>query len=453
MNSAPPASPAPSVSRSGQTLERAAADLATRVAALEKELDALPTRSARDAAQLRRSDEVTARTRALRRDFLTANAGEIYDVLTDGRRTHVRLKELLNAAAVRFPGVVPAEARMAAERELVQADRDGLEIDQAVFCAAVLRHPRAGRHLVDAMLRPAPRSEPLLDVFRRTGRIELATVVVERRGRAAHVTFRNPDTLNAEDNQLIDDLEAAVDVVLLDDRCAAGVLRGGPVNHPRYQGRRVFSAGINLKELRNGRISFLDFLLGRELGYIHKIWRGVLTDPQNPSWGERCVQKPWAGVVDSFAIGGGMQLLLVLDRVIAEDEAYFSLPAADEGIVPGLANLRLTRTLGARLARSVILGGVRIAATDPRARLICDEIVPAEELDDAAERAAEQLAAPAVAANRRMLTLAEEPVELFLQYLADFAVIQAQRAYSTDVLAKVESRWQASRAVAGGIRR
>jgi thioesterase DpgC len=258
------------------------------------------------------------------------------------------------------------------------------------------------------------------------------------------VEFRNTARLNAEDGRLIADLDTAVDLVLLDDQVRVGVLRGGQVDHPKYRGRRVFSAGVNLTDLRNGKISFVDFLLGRELGYVNKILRGVLTEPDAGAWCERAVAKPWIAAVDTFAIGGGMQLLLVMDRVLAEENAYFSLPAAAEGIVPGLGNLRLTRQTGARLARQVILGGRRIAATEPEAALLCDEIVPAAELDAAVDRAVAELAVPAVAANRQMLTLAEEPLDHFREYLAEFAVVQAGRTYSEDVLAKVERRWQDS---------
>lgn len=155
------------------------------------------------------------------------------------------------------------------------------------------------------------------------------------------------------------------------------------------------------------------------------------------------------GAVDSFAIGGGMQLLLVLDRVIAEEGAYFSLPAAEEGIVPGLGNLRLGRLTGARVARQVILGGRRIDAGDPDARLVCDEVVAAGDMADAVERAVAELGAPAVAANRRMLALTEEPLDSYRTYLAEFALVQAGRSYSDDVLAKVERRWQQSQSRRG----
>ncbi|WP_267244920.1 (3,5-dihydroxyphenyl)acetyl-CoA 1,2-dioxygenase DpgC [Streptomyces sp. PR69] len=426
-------------------LDADAAALDRYAEAAEDVLAALPAPAKRDPAQRDLADQVFAGTRAARRAFLAAHTEAVYDAVTANRSRHLRLPDVVYAVADRFPGLAPTRAQMDAERAYIQADKEGREIDQGLLCGALLRSPSVGRHLIDAMLMPTPRALELLEEFRATGRAALDSLVVERRGGAAHVTFRNTHCLNAEDNRLIADLETAVDLALLDDQVWVGVLRGGEVDHPKYQGRRVFSAGINLKDLRDGAISFLDFLMGRELGYLNKILRGLCVAPEAAAWAERTTQKPWVGAVDTFAIGGGMQLLLVLDRVIAEEDAYVSLPAAEEGIVPGLGNLRLGRLTGARLSRQVILGGRRIAMRDREASLVCDEIVPAEELDEAVERAVRDLSAPAVAANRRMLNLSEEPLDLFREYLAEFAVTQVARAYSDDVLAKVERRWQRSR--------
>jgi (3,5-dihydroxyphenyl)acetyl-CoA 1,2-dioxygenase len=69
------------------------------------------------------------------------------------------------------------------------------------------------------------------------------------------------------------------------------------------------------------------------VGYIHKLLRGVLASG-GERWDTPSAEKPWLAVVDGFAIGGGMQLLLVFDQVLAASDAYFSLPAADEGIIP-----------------------------------------------------------------------------------------------------------------------
>ncbi|MFD4504146.1 (3,5-dihydroxyphenyl)acetyl-CoA 1,2-dioxygenase DpgC [Streptomyces sp. NPDC058457] len=425
-------------------LEQDRAALAAHTAETERLLAAYPSRPLRTPQQQEAAERLFGSAREVRQAFLALHTDTVYDELTERHTRHLRLPELLLAAAERFPGLVPTSEQMAAENAWIQAEKDGREVDQAIFCSAVLRSPTAGRHLVEAMLQPTRHALELLPGYRAEGRIELDRVLVERHGRATHITFRNAHCLNAEDNRLIADLETAVDLALLDEATAVGVLRGGEVDHPRYQGRRVFSAGINLKDLRNGDISFVEFLLGRELGYINKMYRGLVTAPGTVGRTERPVQKPWVGAVDTFAIGGGMQLLLVLDRVIAEEGAWFSLPAAEEGIVPGLGNLRLSRLTGARTARQVILGGRRISTDDPDFRHLCDEVVSADGMAGAVERAVTELAAPAVAANRHMLCLVEEPLDLYREYLAEFAVVQAARSYSEDVLDKVERRWQKS---------
>jgi thioesterase DpgC len=214
------------------------------------------------------------------------------------------------------------------------------------------------------------------------------------------------------------------------------------MTHPRYRGRRIFSAGINLKALHDGGISLVGFLLRRELGYISKLIRGILVEDET-CWRSPVVQKPWVAAVDGFAIGGGMQLLLAFDHVIAASDAYLSLPAAAEGIVPGAANFRLTRSLGPRLSRQVILGGRRIWASEPVARLVVDEVVEPARLEEAIEGSLDRLQGPAVVANRRMLNLAEETPDEFRRYMAEFAVQQALRLYSEDVIEKA-SRFRAS---------
>lgn len=394
-------------------------------------LASLPPKSERTPEQQQRVAEALAHTRLLRARFLRANVAELYDELTHGRTTPLRLPELVDAAAATFPGLVPGSDEIARERLLVQAEKDGLEIDQGVFFREVLRSDLAGPHLVDSMRRATPKALDLLPAFRATGVVELEAVRIERRGGAAHLTMCRAHNLNAEDADQVDDLETAVDLALLDPAVRVGVLRGGEMSHPRYAGRRVFSAGINLKFLHAGQISLVDFLLRRELGYINKIVRGLVVDEFET------IAKPWVAAVDTFAIGGGAQLLLAFDRVIAGADSYFSLPAAQEGIVPGAGNLRLTQLAGGRVSRQVILWGRRIWATEPDARLLFDDVVDPREVGAAVEESADRLDSPAVVANRHMLNLAAEPPAAFRAYMAEFASQQAMRLYGDDVVAKV----------------
>ncbi|MGH3739442.1 MAG: (3,5-dihydroxyphenyl)acetyl-CoA 1,2-dioxygenase DpgC, partial [Micromonosporaceae bacterium] len=373
--------------------------------------------------------------RALRAAFLDRHADAVYDELTAGRTRELRLDALCRAAATAFPGLLPTDPQLAADRARPQAAKEGHEIDQGIFVSRLLRSPVAGRHLLDAMLRPTPRAERLLSGFLRDGAADLGSVRLERRDGAAYLTMCRDDCLNAEDNRQVDDMETAVDLALLDPAVRVGVLRGGEMTHPRYRGRRVFSSGINLKALHRGDIGLVDFLLRRELGYIQKLVRG-LRGP-GASWAVPTTQRAWIAVVEGFAIGGGAQLLLVADHVIAESGAYLSLPAAQEGIVPGVSNFRLTRAVGSRIARQVILRGRRIFVDEPDARYLVDEVCEPAELERAVARSVAALGGPAVQTNRRMLNLADEPPDDFRRYLAEFALQQALRIYSADVIGKV----------------
>lgn len=395
----------------------------------------LPTPAKRSAGQRVSAARTHDAARTLRSQFMAAHVDAVYDELTDGRTVSLRLAELVEAAAVAFPGLVPAAAQLAAEQTRPQADKEGREIDQGIFLSWILRSPQAGPHLLNAMLQPTPRALRLLREFSRTGTADLGSVRVERRTGVAHLTMCRDDCLNAEDNRQVEDMETAVDLALLDPAVRVGLLRGGVMSHPRYRGKRVFSAGINLKSLHSGGISLVGFLLRRELGYIHKLVRGILVeDPMR--WHSPPVEKPWVAAVDGFAIGGGMQLLLVFDHVIAAADAYLSLPAAQEGIIPGAGNFRLARRIGPRLSRQVILQGRRIWASEPAARLLVDEVAEQPDLEETIARSCDRLRGPAVVVNRHMLNLAEEPLDEFRRYMAAFAVQQAVRLYSEDVISK-----------------
>lgn len=416
-------------------LPRARQVLAEASARAEAIIAALPDPGKRSPGQRAAAAAAHCTVRGARSRFMAVHADAVYDELTGSRGRYLRLGELVEATSVAFPGLVPTASQMTAEWARPQASKEGREIDQAIFLRGVLSSSLAGPHLMDAMLRPTPRALRLLPEFSRTGVADLGSVRVARHSGTARLTMCRDDCLNAEDNQQVEDMETAVDLALLDPEVRVGLLRGEVMSHPRYRGKRVFSAGINLKALHAGSISLVDFLLRRELGYISKLVRGILAEDE-ACWHSRTVQKPWVAAVDGFAIGGGMQLLLAVDHVLAAADAYCCLPAAQEGIVPGAANFRLTRSLGPRLSRQVILEGRRIWATEPAAALLIDEVVEPADMDEAIEGSLDRLQAPAVAANRRMLNLAEESQEELRRYMAEFAVNQALRLYSEDVITK-----------------
>ncbi|WP_329218557.1 enoyl-CoA hydratase/isomerase family protein [Streptomyces sp. NBC_01485] len=411
------------------------------LARTEEELRAVPPKGERDERQAAVADEAHRAARRARHRFVESHAEQVYRELTDDRKAFLRLDDLAYQASELLPGLVPTKERIEEERALPQRGKEGREIDQGILFWGLLRSSAAGRHLMDAMRRPTLRALAALPGFRENGRVDLGLVSVRRDGDVAEVTVDNHEFLNAEDDLLVADLEVAVDLVLLDDSVRVGVMRGAPMRHPRYAGRRVFSAGINLTRLYQGDISLLDFFLGRELGYINKIFRGITVADAAGDWVDEPVEKPWIGVVDTFAIGGGAQILLCFDHVVATDEAYFTLPALKEGIIPGAANLRLPRQAGTRLSRQSILHNRRIDAASVEGALLVDEVVAQDRVEGAVSAVAEELANPAVIANRRMLNQHEEPEDVFRQYMAAYSLEQSRRLYSSDLVANLERTW------------
>lgn len=378
--------------------------------------------------------------------FLDRHATAVYDRLSDARRRFLRADALLFEAARRFPGLAPTRAELAGEAGLKQGDKFGREIAQGVVLSKFLADPVAGHHLCHAMLLPLTGASEALAKFRRDSRLELGKARLERRGAAVVLTHSHPATLNAEDDTTLPDTELAVDVALMDPDSRLCVLRGGPVDHPKHGGRRLFGSGINLTHIYRGRISYLFYLL-RDLGYVNKLYRGLAVpdrDPDEVAGGTS--EKLWIAAVEGFAIGGACQLLLATDYVIGEAGAYASLPARKEGIIPGAANLRLPRFLGDRLARQAIMYERRIDCDTDEGRLLFDEVVPAGALDGALDTVADRLATSGVVSaegNRRALRVGAEPLDLFRRYMATYAREQAFCHFSPALLDNLERYWNA----------
>jgi enoyl-CoA hydratase/carnithine racemase len=380
-----------------------------------------------------------------RERFLREHAGEVYAELTDDFATPLRLDELVYRAAERFPGLVPTRAEVEAQAERLQGEKEGAEIAQGLLLAHVLASPRAGAHLVWAMLRPTELALGRLDELRSTGAVDLGGAYVRRDGVAGVLELRNPRHLNAEDATTLAATEAAVDLVLLDPDIEVGVFRGGVVDHPRYAGRRIFGAGINLTHLYRGLVPFL-FYLVRDMGYVNKLYRGLSSPEWRPGVLEETTEKLWIAATETYAIGGACQLLHVMDHVIAERGCRLYLPARKEGIIPGASNLRLARSVGDRIARQAILAGREFEAGTPDGDLLCDEVVEPGEMDAAIERRVEALTSSGLvnaAANRRMLRVGVEPLELFRTYMAVYAREQAFCHFSPALIANLERHWDA----------
>jgi (3,5-dihydroxyphenyl)acetyl-CoA 1,2-dioxygenase len=409
-------------------------------------IEQLPAKPKRDLSQAKAAAFIHEKARAARQQFLHRHAAAIYTKLTHDYSRFVRLDKLVAAAARDFPGLVPNDMQLAIEEGLRQGEKDGLEIDQGLFLSYILGHETAGTHLCHAMLLARDDSKEHLAKFTRDGVLDLGPAHLARRGNAVYLETTNARYLNAEDQTTIDTMEIAVDVAILDPKSTIAVLRGRSVEHPKYRGRRVFGSGINLTHLYQGKIPFLWFLQ-RDLGFVHKFMRGVAQPEMVPDdvsgYG---TEKPWISAVETFAIGGHCQILLTQDYVLAASDAFMTLPARKEGIIPGFSNLRLPRFTGDRLARQLIQYERRLACDSPEGRLVCDEIVAPDEMDDAIDRVVQGLTSSgAVGAigNRRAFRITEEPLDLFRRYAAVYAREQAYCHFSPALIANLERHWDA----------
>jgi thioesterase DpgC len=421
--------------RSG-ALDADAAELSRFAGAGAALLERLPPAGRRDERERAAAEAIATALNEARERFLAGHVEAVYAALTGDLSLPVRDEQLVHDAAERFPGLTPDRATLAAERERPLAAKEGHEIAQGLLLAHVLGSPRAGRHLIESMLRPTAAALERLDEFRAVGELDLGTVTVRRDGRAGVLELCNPRHLNAEDDTTLAACECAVDLILLDPDLEVGVLRGGAVAHPRYSGRRIFGAGLNLTRLYQGQLPFM-FFVTRDLGFVHKVFRG-LSEPQ--------VEKLWVATAETYAIGGACQLLHVVDHVIAARGCRLYLPARKEGIIPGASNLRLPRFVGDRLARQAILSGLEFEAGTPPAELLCDEVVEEDELDAALSARLDALTSSGLvnaAANRRALRIGQEPLDVFREYMATFSREQAHCHFSPALVRNLEEHWRA----------
>ena len=368
------------------------------------------------------------------------NALRLYDELTAARTRFLRVDELCRRAAEK--GALPSDADLAAEARLPLKDKKGLEKQQGRFLAEILGNPVAGTHLCHAMLLPLEASKAKLEEYQQKSELDLGSVHIKRHGKASVLTMRNPRYLNAEDETTLPGTEIAVDVALLDPQTEVCVLRGDVVTHTKHAGRRLFGAGINLTHLYEGKIRYLWYLI-RDLGFVNKLYRGLAHEDQSPEIAS--TEKLWIAAVEGFAIGGHCQILLTMDYTIAAQDAYLTLPARKEGIIPGAANLRLPRFVGDRIARQAILAERRIECDSAEGRLICDEVVPPGALEGKLEEIIEKLTSSGVvsaAGNRRAFRAGEEPLDTFRRYMAIYAREQADCHFSPALIANLEKNWK-----------
>jgi len=410
-------------------------------------LSKLPMKPKRTREQQLAADIIQLHCRNTRERFLANHTDAIYRKLTKNLDSFLRVDDLAYDASKLVPGLTPTRQQVAAESAHLQSEKDGVEIDQGLFLSHMLANADTGTHLCHAMLRPKMESIERAQEFILRDVIDFGPAKVERQGKAAVVTIKNPRVLNAEDNDTLDDSETATDIAIFDPMSEICVLRGDFVDHPQYKDRKIFSSGINLTHLYRGKIPYL-WYIRRDMGIVNKMFRGLAMGSASPDevYGGTH-EKPWIAGVDVFAVGGGCQYLLAMDYVVAGSDAYMTLPARKEGIIPGAANLRLSRFVGARIARQAILVGRRLDCNSSEGRLICDVIVPPDEVDAAVEAAVADFTGSGMASaagNRRAFRVWEEPLDMFRRYMAVYCREQAYCHFSPALIANLERHWNAA---------
>lgn len=195
-----------------------------------------------------------------------------------------------------------------------------------------------------------------------------ANIIVETHGPVGLIRLNRPQALNALSSPLIEDLNAALAGFVDDPNIRAIVLTGS---------EKAFAAGADIKEMQDK--TFAEAFLG---DFISR-WENVSK-----------IRKPIIAAVAGFALGGGCELAMMCDFILAADTAKFGQPEIKLGVIPGAGGTqRLTRFVGKSKAMEMILTGrVMDAAEAERAGLV-SRVVPAASLMSEAMKAAETIAA------------------------------------------------------------
>lgn len=217
-------------------------------------------------------------------------------------------------------------------------------------------------------------------------RTALETIIVERRERVGLITLNRPKSLNALNLQLASEVMATLKDFDADDRIGAVVITGSP---------RAFAAGADIEEMA-------------EKTLVELLNNDIFAD-----WDQmRFIKKPVIAAVSGFALGGGFELAMLCDTIIAAEDAQFGLPEIKLGILPGIGgSQRLTKSIGKALAMDLILTGRTIDVHEAKSAGIVARVVPSGELLQTALEAAHQIAglnAPAVAMAKEAVNRAFE---------------------------------------------
>jgi enoyl-CoA hydratase len=201
----------------------------------------------------------------------------------------------------------------------------------------------------------------------------------ELRG-VALVTVNRPEALNALSFDLLDDLAAALESLDADPAVRAVVITGS--------GNRAFAAGADIRELEPQSSASLQE--GGRFGAWNRLW---------------AIGLPLIAAVRGFALGGGCELAMSCDMIVAADDATFGQPEIRIGVMPGAGGTqRLTRAIGKAKAMELILTGRSIGAVEAEALGLVTMVVPAPATVDAAVELAARIAAMPPLAVRAAVT-------------------------------------------------
>lgn len=229
------------------------------------------------------------------------------------------------------------------------------------------------------------------------------TILTETRGHVGLITLNRPKALNALNSQLVAELGQALDAYEADDDIGAIVLTGS---------EKAFAAGADIKEMADK--SYMDAYTGDFIGP----WERVTT-----------CRKPVIAAVAGFALGGGCEMAMMCDFIIAADTAKFGQPEITLGIIPGAGGTqRLTRAVGKAKAMEMVLTGRNMDATEAERAGLVSRIVPADDLVEEAVKAAAKIAK----LSTPVVMIAKEAVNrAFETTLAEGVHFERRMFYST----------------------
>jgi enoyl-CoA hydratase len=213
------------------------------------------------------------------------------------------------------------------------------------------------------------------------------TILVETRGAVGLITLNRPKALNALCDALVRELGRALDAFEADDAVGAVVITGSD---------KAFAAGADIKEMQT--LDFVDVFLS---DFVTNGWERITT-----------CRKPIVAAVAGFALGGGCEMAMMCDTVIAAESARFGQPEINLGIIPGAGgSQRLTRAVGKAKAMDLILTGRMMDAAEAERSGLVSRVVANDKLIDEAVKLAAQIAAqsrPAVFAAKEAVNRAFE---------------------------------------------